>query len=299
MSSFRARALAVTIGALVLVPPVAKAHFKLNQPPSSLAMEDGGKGSPPCGGELLAPSNVVTRVQGGSPLAIQLLEFIPHPGHYRIALSVNSRAELPPDPDVVVNADGLSVSAAIQSPPKFPILADGMFAHTDAFNITEWQGEVMLPNIDCAKCTLQVIEFMAEHPLNDGGGYFYHHCADLQITATPTCNLNPPVVTSVKASPDSVTPAANTATLSVVANTNAPFLTYQWFVGQSGDTRTPVSDGTSQSLVVHPTVTTSYWVRVTNSEGTGPPTCPVQFVDSETISISVDLSRVRKRAARH
>jgi len=197
----------------------------------------------------------------------------------------------------VVDTNGLSVSAAIQDPPKFPILVDGMFAHTDASSIKTWQGEVMLPNIDCAKCTLQVIEFMAEHGPNPGGGYFYHHCADLQITAQPTCNL--PVVTSVKASPSSVTPAANTATLSVVASTTAPFLTYQWFVGQSGDTTTPVSDGTSQSVVVHPTVTTSYWVRVTNSEGTPPQICPVQFVDSDTVSISVDVSPVRRRAARH
>ena len=292
----RAHALAVTFGALiVLVPPAAEAHFILSQPPSSLSTEDGGKGPPPCGEGI--PSNVVTRVQGGSPQTIRLLEFVPHPGHYRIALSLNSRAELPPDPDVVVNADGLSVSAAIQNPPKFPILADCLFEHTDASSVRTWQAEVMLPNIDCARCTLQVIEFMAEHGPNVGGGYFYHHCADLQITAKPTCN--PPVVTSVKASPSSVTPAANTATLSVVATTTAPFLTYQWFVGQSGDTRTPVSDGTLQSVVVHPTVTTSYWVRVTNGEETPPQICPVQFVDSDTVSISVDVSPVRRHAVRH
>src|SRR3989442_8886625 len=31
---------------------------------------------------------------------------------------------------------------------------------------------------------------MAEHGANVGGGYFYHHCADLQITADP--NVGPP-----------------------------------------------------------------------------------------------------------
>lgn len=281
---------------MVLVPPAAKAHFTLNRPPSSLSTEDGGKGPPPCAAGI--PSNIVTKVEGGRPLTIQLLEFVPHPGHYRVALSVKSREELPPDPDVVVNADGLSVSAAIQNPPKFPILADGLFAHTDASSPKRWQADVMLPNINCARCTLQVIEFMAEHLPNIGGGYFYHHCADLQITATPTCNP-PPVVSSVKASPSSVTLAANTATLSVLATTIAPFLTYQWFVGQSGDTRTPVSDGTSQSIVVHPTVTTSYWVRVTSSEGAPPQICPDQFVDSDTVTISVDASDVRRRAVRH
>jgi hypothetical protein len=151
----RARALAVTFGTLmVLVPRLAKAHFILSQPPSSLSTEDGGKGSPPCGEGI--PSNVVTRVQGGSPLTIRLLEFVPHPGHYRIALSLNSRAELPPDPDVAVNANGLSVSAAIQNPPKFPILVDGMFAHTDSSTVRAWEGVVMLPNIDCDKCASRV-----------------------------------------------------------------------------------------------------------------------------------------------
>jgi hypothetical protein len=292
----RAHALAVTFGVLVvLVPPAVKAHFILSQPPSSLSSEDGGKGPPPCGAGIA--SDVVTKVQGGSPLTIRLLEFVPHPGHYRIALSVNSRAELPLDPDVVVNADGLSVSAAIQDPPKFPILADGLFVHADASAVRAWQTEVMLPNIDCAKCTLQVIEFMAEHEPNVGGGFFYHHCADLQITSKPACNL--PVVTSVRASPSSVTQAANTATLSVVATTTAPFLKYQWFVGQSGDTRTPVPDGTLQSVVVHPTVTTSYWVRVTNSEETPPQICPVQFVDSDTVTINLEVPPVRRHSVRH
>jgi hypothetical protein len=48
---------------------------------------------------------------------------------------------------------------------------------------------IMIPNLTCAKCTLQVIEFMAPHTFNDGGGYFYHHCADLKITADPALPL--------------------------------------------------------------------------------------------------------------
>jgi hypothetical protein len=33
----------------------------------------------------------------------------------------------------------------------------------------------------CTKCTLQVIEFMSNHGLNNPGGCFYHHCADISI----------------------------------------------------------------------------------------------------------------------
>jgi len=168
---------------LILSPSVAEAHFTLVQPTSWLATDNGGKGAPPCGEGT--PSNVVTKVQGGHSLPIKLIETVIHPGHYRIALSVNSRTELPVDPDVFADDRDDSVSAVIQNPPNMPTIADGLFPHTSApFNAT-WQTAIGLPNINCAHCTLQVIEFMAEHGPNVGGGYFYHNCADLEITADP------------------------------------------------------------------------------------------------------------------
>jgi hypothetical protein len=30
------------------------------------------------------------------------------------------------------------------------------------------------------------VEFMAEHGVNTDGGFYYHHCAALAITADPT-----------------------------------------------------------------------------------------------------------------
>jgi hypothetical protein len=89
----------------------AYGHFALLQPPSALATEEGGKGAPPCaeGPE----SSIVTPVLGGHPLKIKLSEFVFHPGHYRIALSVHSRDELPAHPPVQAG-DGTSVSATIQ-----------------------------------------------------------------------------------------------------------------------------------------------------------------------------------------
>ncbi len=169
-------------GILVLAPAAAWAHFKFLEPPSALVTEDGGKGAPPCGAGI--PSGVVTKALGGHPLTVRLLEFIPHPGHYRIALAVNSQAEIPADADAVVK-DGKSVSAPIDGNPKIPVLADGVFVHASTPRNTEWKTDVTLPNLNCGKCTLQVTEFMAEHGPNPGGGYYYHHCADLQITADP------------------------------------------------------------------------------------------------------------------
>jgi hypothetical protein len=186
-SRTQARVLALTIFAVAIsLSAVAEAHFNLTMPPPAETDLGGGKGAPPCG-PLTPASNVVTPVQGGHPLTVAVTETVLHPGHYRFALSINSRAELPADPTVVV-ANGLSVSAPVQNPAVFPVLADGVFDHTTGTTPIMFQTTVMLPNITCAKCTLQVIEFMAMHGLNTfpgGGTYYYHHCADLQITADP------------------------------------------------------------------------------------------------------------------
>jgi hypothetical protein len=87
----------------------------------------------------------------------------------------------------------MSVWAVIQSPPQIPVIADGLFQHYSrpaagggATQPQVWETDIQLPNISCPKCTLQVIEFMAEHPYNQPGGYSYHHCADLTIAADPS-----------------------------------------------------------------------------------------------------------------
>ena len=45
--------------------------------------------------------------------------------------------------------------------------------------------DVQLPNINCEKCTVQIVQFMEDHGFNKDGGYTYHHCADIKITADP------------------------------------------------------------------------------------------------------------------
>jgi len=175
--------------ATVVLTPIAWAHFRLLEPQSWLV--ENNLGDPqkmgPCGGTAAdngTPSNAVNKVQGGQMLHIKLQETIFHPGHYRVALAVNSRSELPPDPDVATrdtDKGPWSVSSPIVSQPKIPVLADGLFVHTTKAT-GPFETDVQLPNISCEKCTLQIIEFMAEHGYNNPGGYFYHHCAVLQIT---------------------------------------------------------------------------------------------------------------------
>ena len=260
----------VFVGIVAVFPSVADAHFTLAQPASWLATDNGGKGPPPCGEGT--PSNVITKVQGGHPIPIKLIETVIHPGHYRIALSVNSRTELPVDPDVLADRDDQSVSATIQT-AKIPVMADGLFVHTTApFNAT-WQTDLLLPNINCARCTLQVIEFMAEHGPNPGGGYFYHQCADLEITADP--NIGPPdeawtpsVSVSISPSRASIKPAATqqfSSSVTGIGETSVTWTANGGIITNDGIYTAPAVPGNytvTATSTSHPSTTASVAVAV-------------------------------------
>jgi len=185
------------LAAAVATPSVVQAHFKLLEPASWLVESERGdpQKAAPCGNTADAkPTDAVTKVTGGSKLHLKVAETIYHPGHYRVALAVNSRTELPVDPMTVermTDRGPYSVWAAIQSPAQIPVIADGLFQHyTRPASPQTYEADIQLPNITCAKCTLQVIQFMAEHAYNQPGGYSYHHCADLAITADPNKPLD-------------------------------------------------------------------------------------------------------------
>lgn len=174
------------------VPAAVEAHFKLLEPAPAIIESERGdpQKAAPCGVTPDAkPSEIVTKATGGSKIHLKVAETIYHPGHYRVALAVNSRTELPVDPVTVermTERGPYSVWAAIQSPPQLPVLADGLFQHyTRPASPQTFEADIQLPNITCPKCTLQVIQFMAEHGYNQPGGYSYHHCADIAITADP------------------------------------------------------------------------------------------------------------------
>src|SRR3954463_13155229 len=143
-------AASLVIGTSALV----QAHFTLMEPASWLV--ENRLGDPqklgPCGGtsaDAGTPTNAIGTVQGNSKLHVKLMETVFHPGHYRISLAVNSRAELPADPDVMTRESERgpwSVSAAIDKAPKSPVLADGLFVHTTK-PADPFETEITLPNI--------------------------------------------------------------------------------------------------------------------------------------------------------
>src|SRR6476646_7964492 len=115
---------------LAAAPAVIQAHFKLVEPASWIVEDDRGdpqKGFP-CGGsntDAGNPSYAVTQAVGGAKLHVKVMETIYHPGHYRIALAVNSPAELPVDPKATTEPNERgprSVSGEIMNPVQAPVL---------------------------------------------------------------------------------------------------------------------------------------------------------------------------------
>lgn len=175
----------IVVGLCTLHPSPAAAHFMLEAPASWMSQDPSGLPQKlgPCGNEGggTATGDVTTYAPGDT-VTITIDEVIFHPGHYRVALSTDGQNGLPAEPPVTA-ADTPCGSTVVESPPVYPILADGLFTHTTAFTAPQ-TAQVKLPtNVTCTNCTLQVIEFMGEHPLNNPGGCFYHHCANIKIVA--------------------------------------------------------------------------------------------------------------------
>jgi hypothetical protein len=180
--------------------PPAAAHFQLIEPISWIVENDRGdpQKAGPCGGSNTdwgKESFVINKATGGGMLHLKLKETVYHPGHFRVALAVNSPTELPPDPETTTREGErgpVSVSAVIQNPPQIPVLADGLFQHSERPATQQtFEGDIQLPNINCDHCTLQVVQWMAEHAFNNPGGYTYHHCAVLNIAADPSKPITP------------------------------------------------------------------------------------------------------------
>ncbi|HEX2834678.1 MAG TPA: hypothetical protein VHW00_16825 [Thermoanaerobaculia bacterium] len=121
--------------------------------------------------------------------------------------------------------------------------------------------------------TMTVDEYDGNNTYLDG--YSYHDLA--VFTTTHTFGGSQCVPAAITVQPQPATASGGNATVSVVATGTAP-LTYQWYVGASGNTAQPISGATSatQSLT-NITSSISVWVRVTNCGG---------FVNSNSVVLT-------------
>ena len=184
-------ALHLLAAACALVAVSAQAHFKLISPASWIEEDD--RGDPqkmaPCGGTLAdggTRTGAVTDVTGGSMLRVAIEETIFHPGHWRVSLARRINW-LPADATPVMKDTENGPRSdyfVIDENPQPPVLIDGLWENQER-RTGPRETEVRIPNIDCEGCFLQVVQFMEEHPGFREGGFTYHHCAVLNITADP------------------------------------------------------------------------------------------------------------------
>jgi|GEM_PF-1326707 len=93
-------------------------------------------------------------------------------------------------------------------------------------------------------------------------------------TAATVTVCNPPVITST--SPTRYIEAGTPASVSVTATGSN--LTYQWYLGNSGVTTSPINGAVGAAYVASPSVTTTYWCRIM-SAGVCPTTGPTLTID--------------------
>src|SRR6185436_11106769 len=125
---------------IVLASAAAEAHFVLRSPASWAEQDANGQPqkTAPCGQSdpqiTAVPTNAVTTFQPGETITVTIDETTFHPGHYRVVLSASGASGLPPDPETTI--PGTCIALAIQDPPVFPVLADGVLQHTDPFAVS-------------------------------------------------------------------------------------------------------------------------------------------------------------------
>jgi MYXO-CTERM domain-containing protein len=171
----RSGAIALALG-VVCLPSLANAHIRLTFPKPRHAGASPPLKEQPCGVGNEKRSNIINYFKPGEMITVTWNEFIPHPGHFRIAFLADGDAF--PEPTSFTD---------IRKPETPPILADGIGGSGSGGN---HQMQIKLPNIECSNCTLQILQVMTDKPPytqagpvgNPPGDDVYHECADIVLS---------------------------------------------------------------------------------------------------------------------
>lgn len=160
----------------LLVATTSRAHLTLESPASRYGgdvLKDG-----PCGRSGGARSANVTELASGATIEVVFDEYIDHPGHFRIAFDADGDDDFRDPPcleNCVSRTDPAPVFATYSDPT---VLLDGI-ADTRGGRTTI---QVTLPDVECERCTLQVIQVMYDkRPITSPGNDLYYQCADLVL----------------------------------------------------------------------------------------------------------------------
>lgn len=124
----------------------------------------------PCGQAGSVRSENVYVYEPGEVITLIWDEFIPHPGHFRIAFDAEG------DDDFVDPADVDDFYT------NETVLLDNLFPHTRAESQGSYTQEVTLPEVECENCTLQLVQMMTDKPpYAVGTNDLYYNCIDITL----------------------------------------------------------------------------------------------------------------------
>lgn len=179
----------LALGVALLASPAA-AHLGLISPPSRYGQDI--LKFPPCGlGGGRRTANVLV-LEPGATIDVRWVEYIDHPGHFRIAFDDDGDDDFV-DPPCLSRCN--TTNPDIERDSNATVLLDGI---ADTFGGVSTVS-VTLPDIECENCTLQVIQVMYDKPPYEiPGNDIYYQCVDLVLrrsvplpTATASASPSP------------------------------------------------------------------------------------------------------------
>lgn len=192
--------LASSVLFLCLASAPAGAHVELISPLRRHADKYIVK-SPPCGlgGAGDVRGSRITTFRPGQTIPVRFHEYIGHPGHYRIAFSMDGTTwpSLPTGPNDLA-----------RRPNE---LTDPI---PDREGTEMYEVQVTLPNVECDRCALRLVQVMTDKQGNGwGNDEFYYQCADLVLRADATADMASPLDLQAPpldmTTPDLTTPPAD------------------------------------------------------------------------------------------
>lgn len=163
----------ITLACGVLTSAQASAHIQLDEPTARYADQKRG----PCG---LATDpgrgDKITTYEPGATITVKWRETVPHPSHYRISFDADGQDDFK-DPNDYMD---------FNSNPA--VLLDAI---EDKSGTGAYEVQVTLPDVECDRCTLQLVQVMYDKPpYTVGGNDLYYQCADLTLKrATPAPDM--------------------------------------------------------------------------------------------------------------
>ncbi|MFZ5892211.1 MAG: SCE4755 family polysaccharide monooxygenase-like protein [Myxococcota bacterium] len=168
--------LVVSLGASISL--AASAHVSLDSPKSryySGSQADQVKQkNGPCGvtnDSRTTNSSLITTFKPGQQITVKWRETIQHPGFFRIAFDSDGQDFTFPGSST--NGEGVTILAE-------------KITDKSGSNGLEYTHDITLPNVECSKCTLQLVQVMTTSPppYEDGNGNdLYFNCADIVLKA--------------------------------------------------------------------------------------------------------------------